>query len=121
MDADRGPTTKREFMSFEVPAGPALFGHVVDFLGRPMGSKMQLGTDVTVPLFNDSPSMEMRQQINQPLLTGVKVTTGQQDGSLRGVLGTGCGVKSPHDLVNSAHRDVVNGVWCVLAVGGVFM
>eukprot|EP00884_Botryococcus_braunii_P012711 jgi/Botrbrau1/21440/Bobra.0216s0048.1 len=72
VDADRGPSTKREFLSFEVPAGEDLFGQVVDFLGRPQGSNKQLGTDNTVPLFNTSPSMEMRQQIHEPLLTGVK-------------------------------------------------
>lgn len=76
VDADRGPSTKREFLSFEVPAGDGLFGKVVDFLGRPKGSKQQIGTDATIPLFNTSPSMEMRQQILEPLLTGVKVKHG---------------------------------------------
>jgi F0F1-type ATP synthase alpha subunit len=74
VDADRGPSTKREFLSFEVPAGEDLFGHVVDFLGRPQGSNEQRGTDNTVSLFNSSPTMEMRQQIHEPLMTGVKVS-----------------------------------------------
>jgi F0F1-type ATP synthase alpha subunit len=76
VDADRGPSTKREFLSFEVPAGDDLYGQVVDFLGRPQGSKQQIGTDASIPLYNISPTMEMRQQIHEPLLTGVKVKHG---------------------------------------------
>ena len=74
VDDDKGPSTKREYEIARVPAGEALTGKVVDFLGRAPGSQVQLGTDVMVPLFGEQPDMESREQIAESLLTGVKVS-----------------------------------------------
>ena len=68
-----GASTKREYELTTVPVGAALLGQVVDFLGRPLGSQQQLGTDVTVQLFNAQPDMDLREQISEGLTTGVKV------------------------------------------------
>lgn len=73
VDDDKGPSTKREYEVARVPTGDALTGKVVDFLGRAPGSQVQLGTDVMVPLFAEQPDMESREQIAEPLVTGVKV------------------------------------------------
>lgn len=73
VDDDKGPSTKREYEIARVPAEDALTGKVVDFLGRAPGSQVQLGTDVMVPMFGEQPDMESREQINEGLLTGVKV------------------------------------------------
>ena len=75
VDDDKGPSTKREYEIARVPAGEALAGKVVDFLGRAPGSQVQLGTSVMVPLFGEQPDMEAREQIAEALLTGVKVST----------------------------------------------
>ena len=73
VDDDKGPSTKREYEIARVPAGEALAGKVVDFLGRSPGSQVQLGTSTMVPLFGEQPDMEAREQIAEALLTGVKV------------------------------------------------
>ena len=75
VDDDKGPSTKREYEIARVPAGEALAGKVVDFLGRAPSSQVQLGTSVMVPLFGEQPDMEAREQIAEALLTGVKVST----------------------------------------------
>ena len=73
VDDDKGPSTKREYEIARVPAGEAVTGKVIDFLGRLPGSQVQLGTNVMVPLFGEQPDMESREQIAESLLTGVKV------------------------------------------------
>lgn len=73
VDEQQGPTTKREYDIAKVPAGDSLMGKVVDFLGRPPDSQIQQGTNVFVPLFGEQADMESREQIAQPLVTGVKV------------------------------------------------
>jgi flagellar biosynthesis/type III secretory pathway ATPase len=73
VDDDKGPSTKREYETARVPAGEAVTGKVIDFLGRPPGSQVQLGTNVMVPLLGEQPDMESREQIAESLLTGVKV------------------------------------------------
>ena len=77
VDEARGPATKREYGVAMVPAGDALVGQTVDFMGRRPGGGggggAQLGADVLVPLFNEQLDMESREQINQALTTGVKV------------------------------------------------
>ena len=73
VDEQQGPTTKREYDIATVPVGDGLIGRVVDFLGRPPGSAGQLGTTAFAPLFGEQPNMESREQINEALVTGVKV------------------------------------------------
>lgn len=73
VDDAEGPKTKREYELARVPVGDALAGQVVDFMGRTHGSQYQLGLDRQLPLLNDQLEMGSREQINEPLLTGVKV------------------------------------------------
>ena len=73
VDDAEGSKTKREYELARVPVGNALTGQVVDFMGRPHGSQYQIGLDAQLPLLNDQLDMGSREQINEPLLTGVKV------------------------------------------------
>jgi F-type H+-transporting ATPase subunit alpha len=80
VDETDGPSTKREYAPTTVPAGPELAGHVVDFLGRPLpdaggaaaAGAQPLGGGAQVALLNGQPDMESREQISEPLVTGVK-------------------------------------------------
>lgn len=83
--------------------GDALVGQVVDFLGRPYPMQQQagssgassssvqphpeaegaqsaavppIGTDAQLPLLNVQPDMDSREQINEALMTGVRVRRG---------------------------------------------
>lgn len=79
MDETEGPSTKREYEPTRVPVGKELIGHVVDYLGRALPdnggeplSLQPLGADIHLPLLNVQPDMESREQIAEPLITGVK-------------------------------------------------
>lgn len=72
VDDAAGSTTKREYELARVPVGAELAGQVVDFMGRPHGSQYQIGVDAQLPLLNQQLDMDSREQINEPLLTGVK-------------------------------------------------
>ena len=72
VDDAEGSKTKREYELARVPVGGALAGQVVDFMGRPHGSAYQIGLDKQLPLLNEQLDMGSREQINEPLLTGVK-------------------------------------------------
>lgn len=79
VDESEGPSTKREYEPTLVPVGDALRGCIVDFLGRrvnpdgtPAADQEPVGTNRKLPLLNDQPDMESREQINEPLITRVK-------------------------------------------------
>ena len=73
VDENLGPTTKRDFEIALVPAGDALIGQLVDFLGRAPGTQQQLGTDERMPMFALQPGLQDREPISEPLVTGIKV------------------------------------------------
>ncbi|KQO98235.1 FliI/YscN family ATPase [Leifsonia sp. Leaf264] len=56
-----------------VPTGGALFGRVLDGLGRPIDGKGPLDVDTWVPIHNESPNSMLRARIDTPLSTGVRV------------------------------------------------
>jgi flagellum-specific ATP synthase len=56
-----------------VPTGNALFGRVLDGLGRPMDGKGPLLADGYVPVQNETPSAMHRTRIDTPLEVGVRV------------------------------------------------
>jgi len=56
-----------------VPTGTALFGRVLDGLGRPIDGKGPVARDGMVPVHNDTPSAMQRARIHAPLQTGVRV------------------------------------------------
>ena len=74
VDDAEGSKTKREYELARVPVGGALAGQVVDFMGRLHGSPYQIGLDKQLPLLNEQLDMGSREQINEPLLTGVKAS-----------------------------------------------
>ncbi|WP_157156819.1 FliI/YscN family ATPase [Diaminobutyricimonas sp. LJ205] len=56
-----------------VPTGPALFGRVLDGLGRPIDGKGPLRATSMVSLDNETPSAMQRARIDTPLHLGVRV------------------------------------------------
>lgn len=62
--------------SFGVDVGPGLLGRVLDGLGRPMDGKGDMGPLVRVPLSAEPPSPLDRQEITEPLETGVRAIDG---------------------------------------------
>jgi flagellum-specific ATP synthase len=56
-----------------VPTGAALFGRVLDGLGRPIDGKGPLRPDGLVPLDSEAPSAMHRARIDTPLQLGVRV------------------------------------------------
>jgi flagellum-specific ATP synthase len=56
-----------------VPTGDALFGRVIDGLGRPIDGKGPLGADTHVSIGNESPAAMDRARIDTPLQLGVRV------------------------------------------------
>ena len=77
VDEKEGPTTRREYKIAEVPVGQGLTGISTDFLGRlhANSQSQQLGSDQQLPLFNEQAPMEDREQIQEPLFTGLKVAS----------------------------------------------
>ncbi|CAG9462441.1 unnamed protein product [Pedinophyceae sp. YPF-701] len=78
VDEDEGPSTKTQYDAFKVPAGDALRGRFVDFLGRPVGpdggvepGAVPLGAEKKVALLNAAPDMDAREPICAGLPTGI--------------------------------------------------
>ncbi|KAF5837172.1 P-loop containing nucleoside triphosphate hydrolase protein [Dunaliella salina] len=80
VDEVHGPVTKKEFELFESPAGADAFGSVRDFLGIakiPGAAEVSQGAcrpdmGKPLPLLNQQVTMMNREQVTEPLLTGVK-------------------------------------------------
>ncbi|MBK4348683.1 FliI/YscN family ATPase [Lacisediminihabitans changchengi] len=67
-----GAPVRTKGLPILVPTGEALFGRVIDGLGRPIDGKGALGATRYVSLDNDSPSAMHRARIEQPLQLGVR-------------------------------------------------
>ncbi len=61
---------------FQVPAGPALLGRVLDGLGRPIDGRPLPAGLQTVPVDRAPPAALSRRRIDTPLVTGVRVIDG---------------------------------------------
>lgn len=72
VDAQSGPATQRDYEQASVPAGDALLGQVVDWLGRRPGEQQQIGADAWAPLLAEQLDMDSREQIAEALTTGVR-------------------------------------------------
>jgi len=68
-EGDQVKTTGR---IVEVPVGEALFGRVVDALGRPLDGKGPIVTSVSRPIEQLAPTVIERQPVKEPLQTGLK-------------------------------------------------
>jgi F-type H+/Na+-transporting ATPase subunit alpha len=67
-----GDTVKRTGQLLEIPVGDGLLGRLVDPLGRPLDDKGDVKTDDTRPAEFKAPGVVQRQQVNQPMQTGLK-------------------------------------------------
>jgi F-type H+-transporting ATPase subunit alpha len=66
-----GDIFKRTQRVVSVPVGPALIGRVVDALGRPIDGKGPVVTDVSLPVEASAPSIIERQNVCEPMQTGI--------------------------------------------------
>ncbi len=67
-----GDTVKRTGRLLEIPVGDALLGRLVDPLGRPLDDKGEVKTTETRPAEFKAPGVVQRQQVNEPMQTGLK-------------------------------------------------
>src|SRR5690554_5058099 len=67
-----GDTVKRTGRIVEVPVGEALIGRVVNPLGQPLDGKGPIETDQFRPIESPAPGVIDRQNVKQPLQTGLK-------------------------------------------------
>ena len=81
VDEQQGPRTRKEYTIAHVPVGAGGAGQVVDFLIRPLDAQLNVASlgaasmrGATAPLLGVAPDMDAREQICEPLTTGVKVT-----------------------------------------------
>jgi F-type H+-transporting ATPase subunit alpha len=138
VDETQGATTKRDYKPFNVPVGSSLIGKVVDFLGRPhelstttsssssssnsppYQQKQQIGTETMLPLLNKQPDMESREQINQPLTTGIRsldIMTPLGKGQALQIVGTQSSGKTQLCIDTIAGQSTSN-IRCVYAAVG---
>ena len=68
-----GDTVKRTGRIVEVPVGEGLLGRVVSPLGEPIDGKGPISTDQTMPIERIAPGVIDRQEVRQPMATGIKV------------------------------------------------
>jgi F-type H+-transporting ATPase subunit alpha len=71
-EIEEGDQVKRTGRLLEVPVGDALFGRIVDPLGRPLDGKGDINTSETRPAEFKAPGVIARQPVKEPLLTGIK-------------------------------------------------
>ncbi len=67
-----GDTVKRTGRVIEVPVGMELLGRIVDPLGRPLDGKGPVRAQQRAPVERKAPGVVERQQVNEPLQTGIK-------------------------------------------------
>lgn len=68
-----GDRVKRTGRVAEIPVGEALRGRVVDALGRPIDGSGPVATDLRRPVEKKAPGIIDRQNVQEPLQTGIKV------------------------------------------------
>ena len=69
---EEGDQVKRTGRLLEVPVGDALFGRIVDPLGRPLDGKGDINTSETRPAEFKAPGVVARQPVKEPMMTGIK-------------------------------------------------
>jgi F-type H+/Na+-transporting ATPase subunit alpha len=67
-----GDQVKRTGKLLEIPVGDALLGRLVDPLGRPLDDKGDVKMDQRRPAEFKAPGVVQRQQVNEPMQTGLK-------------------------------------------------
>jgi F-type H+-transporting ATPase subunit alpha len=66
-----GDIFRRTGRVMSIPAGPALIGRVVNALGRPIDGGEPIQTDIWQPVEGSAPSIIERQNVREPLQTGI--------------------------------------------------
>ena len=69
---EEGDTVRRTGELLQVPVGDALLGRIVDPLGRPLDGKGEINTEETRPAESEAPGVVRRQEVAEPMMTGVK-------------------------------------------------
>jgi len=69
---EEGDIAKSTGEVISVPVGDALMGRVVDALGQPIDGKGPIRTDKTRPIERIAPGVTGRQNVNEPVMTGIK-------------------------------------------------
>jgi F-type H+-transporting ATPase subunit alpha len=67
-----GDQVRRTGRLLDVPVGPAMFGRVVDALGRPVDGRGEIKTSLSRPVEMVAPGIIVRQPVKEPLQTGIK-------------------------------------------------
>jgi F-type H+/Na+-transporting ATPase subunit alpha len=67
-----GDTVKRTGRLLQIPVGEALLGRIVDPLGNPLDGKGEIVTTETRPAEFKAPGVVQRQQVKEPVQTGLK-------------------------------------------------
>jgi F-type H+-transporting ATPase subunit alpha len=67
-----GDMVKRTGRLLEIPVGDALLGRIVDPLGNPLDGKGEISTSETRPAEFKAPGVVQRQQVKEPVQTGLK-------------------------------------------------
>lgn len=71
-DIKEGDNVKRTGRIVEVPVGEALIGRLVNPLGQPLDGKGEIKTDRFRPIEASAPGVVDRQNVKEPLQTGIK-------------------------------------------------
>ena len=71
-DIEEGDEVRSTGRIASVPVGDALVGRVVNALGQPIDGKGPIQTDKSRPIERIAPGVVLRQDVDQPLQTGIK-------------------------------------------------
>ncbi|TFJ92256.1 F0F1 ATP synthase subunit alpha [Lentibacillus salicampi] len=71
-DINEGDEVRRTGRVMQVPVGEELLGRVVNPLGQPIDGKGSVETTKNRPIESPAPSIMDRQEVNEPLQTGIK-------------------------------------------------
>jgi F-type H+-transporting ATPase subunit alpha len=69
---EEGDTVKSTGQVISVPVGKGLIGRVVNALGQPIDGKGPIVADKTRPVERIAPGVTERQNVNEPMMTGIK-------------------------------------------------
>lgn len=71
-EIEEGQSVRRTGEVLSVPVGDGFLGRVVDAIGNPIDGKGEIEAEATRELELQAPSVVQRQEVNEPLQTGIK-------------------------------------------------
>jgi F-type H+/Na+-transporting ATPase subunit alpha len=109
-----GDTVKRTGRLLQIPVGEALLGRIVDPLGRPLDGRGEIATTETRPAEFKAPGVVQRQQVKEPVQTGLKaidamipIGRGQRE-LIIGDRQTGKTAIATDTIINNRNSDLVS-------------